>query len=139
MTAHGDTGKAAQQALLEQALDEHGDALDYLVGTAVTAETAVSLLRKRDLDERIGVLAYYYSPGVHRGIGRGQILAAPSDRPATQARIAVDVMVRMLEEREHFGQVSPSIQMIDASIIRDWDSSSSIAPRGFRPTFNVTR
>jgi len=137
VSAHADTGKYAQAGLIEKALDEHGETLDYVVGTAVTAEVAVGILRQRELDERIGVLSYYYGPAVHRGIARGEILAAPSDCPATQARIAVDVIVRILEEREFLPHVAPRIQVIDAANIREWDSSSSIAPRGFRPTFRV--
>jgi protein TorT len=139
LTAHGDTGKSAQSELIEQALEQHAEVLDYIVGTAVTAEAAVGILRSSVLNERIGVLSYYYSPGVHRGIARGQIIAAPSDCPATQARIAIDVMVRILEKREHFRQVAPRIQLVDGTNIRDWDSSSSIAPRGFRPIFSVNK
>jgi protein TorT len=74
----GDTGRATQARLLEDALDSHPDA-DYVVGTTVTAEAAVELLRSRGLQEEIKVIAYYFGPGVYRGIKRGQILAVPTD------------------------------------------------------------
>ena len=100
-------------------LDAYAPELDYLVGTAVTAEAAVEVLRRRGLSKDIAVLSYYYSPGVHRGIKRGNILAAPSDQQALQARIAVDVMVRLLQKREHLRHVAPRVVLIDGSNLRD--------------------
>ena len=136
-TRMGDTGHATQSRLIEIILDEHADELDYIAGTAVTAEAAVDVLRRRGLLKKIKVLSYYYSPDVHRGIKRGNILAAPSDQTTLQARIAMDVMVRMLEKQDYFKHVAPRVVMINASKLRDWDSSTTLAPRGFRPIFSI--
>ena len=136
-TRMGDTGLATQSQLIERVLDEHTDTLDYIVGTAVTAEAAVDSLRRRGLSKQIKVLSYYYSPAVHRGIKRGNILAAPSDQQALQARIAVDVMVRMLEKQDYLKHVAPRVVLIEGSMQRDWDSSTTLAPRGFRPIFSI--
>ena len=136
-TRTGDTGLATQSQLIESVLDEHADDMDYIVGTAVTAEAAVNVLRKHGLSKQIKVLSYYYSPGVHRGIKRGNILAAPSDQQALQARIAVDVMVRMLEKQDYLKHVAPRVVLIEGSMQRDWDSSTTLAPRGFRPIFSI--
>jgi len=134
---YGDTGRAAQAKLIEATLNRHADDLDWIAGTAVTAEAAVKILRKRGLTDRIKVLSYYYSPGVHRGIRRGEITAAPSDLPVLQARIAVDVMVRILEKREYFKHVAPKVTVVDRDNIRSWDTSTTLAPRGFRPIFSI--
>jgi protein TorT len=136
-TRKGDTGHATQSRLIERTLDEHAGKLDYLVGTTVTAEAAVDILRRRGLSKQIKVLSYYYSPGVHRGIKRGTILAAPSDQQALQARIAVDVMVRMLEKQDYFKHVAPLVVLVNGSNLRGWDASTSLAPRGFRPIFSI--
>ncbi len=136
-TRTGDTGLATQSRLIEAVLDEHANELDYIVGTTVTAEAAVNILRRRGLSKKIKVLSYYYSPGVHRGIKRGTILAAPSDQQALQARIAVDLMVRMLEKQDYFKHVAPHVLLINADNLRDWDSSTTLAPRGFRPIFSI--
>jgi protein TorT len=134
---YGDTGSAAQAKLVEAALSRYAADLDFIVGTAVTAEAAVKILRKRGLADRIKILSYYYSPGVHRGIRRGDITAAPSDLTVLQARIAVDVMVRMLEKRDYYKHVAPKVTVVDRDNVRSWDTSTTLAPRGFRPIFSI--
>lgn len=134
---NGDTGRSAQRALIDEALDRHPGAVDYLVGTAVTAEAAVSALRDRGLDGQVGALAFYYSPGVHRAIRRGQVIAAPSDLPALQTRIAIDTLVRIIQGETYFPHVAARVVMIDRERLASWDSSSSLPPRGFHPVFNL--
>ena len=136
-TEYGDTGSAVQGKLIEDVLARETAGLDFIVGTTVTAETAAKILRKHNLKDNVRVLSYYYSPGVHRGIRRGDIVAAPTDCQVLQARIAVDVMVRMLEKKEFFKHVAPRVQIVDDSNIRTWDSSTTLAPRGFRPIFSI--
>ena len=134
---HGDTGSAAQAKLIEAVLEEHAADLNFIAGTAVTAEAAVKILRRRGLADRIKVLSYYYSPGVDRGIRRGGITAAPSDLTVLQARIAVDVMVRIIEKKSFYKHVAPMVIVVDRNNIRTWDASTTLAPRGFRPIFSI--
>jgi protein TorT len=136
-TRYGDTGSRDQGRLIEEVLDDHADALDCVAGTAVTAGAAVKILRTRGLADKIKIISYYYGPGVHRGIHRGQILASPSDLPVLQARIAVDVMVRVLEKQDYFRHVAPRVVIVDRGNISTWDSSTALAPRGFRPIFSI--
>jgi hypothetical protein len=51
-------------------LDSHPD-INFIAGTAVSAEAAVQVLQKRKLEQQIKVIAYYFGPGVYRGIKRG--------------------------------------------------------------------
>ena len=134
---YGDTGSAAQAKLVEASLSQYADDLDCIIGTAVTAEASVKILRRRALADRIKILSYYYSPGVHRGIRRGDITAAPSDLTVLQARIAVDVMVRILEKKDYYKHVAPRVTVVDRDNIRSWDTSTTLAPRGFRPIFSI--
>lgn len=134
---YGDTGSAAQAKLIETVLDQHAEDLDCIAGTAVTAEAAVKILRKRGLADRIKILSYYYTPGVDRGIRRGGITAAPSDLTVLQARIAVDLMVRIIEKKAYYKHVAPKVIVVDRKNIRTWDSSTTLAPRGFRPVFSI--
>jgi periplasmic protein TorT len=132
---YGDTGFSAQRKLIEESLAEHQ--VDYIVGTAVTAEAAPSVFRDRKMAGEIGVLADYYSPGVHRAIRRGHVIAAPSDLPALQARIAMDTLVRIIEGEPFFAHVSARVVVIDREMLTNWDPSAALPPRGFRPVFNM--
>ena len=132
----GDTGLAAQTRLIEAVLDSHQD-VDFIAGTAVSAEAAVQLLQKRNLERQIKVIAYYFGPGIYRGIKRDAILAAPSDSQAVLARISVDQAVRALEKQKLVRHLAVTIKMVDLKSLPKFDLNSSIAPVGFRPIFSV--
>ena len=135
-TKYGDTGKEAQSELIEDTLEAHPD-LNYIVGTAVTAEAAIPILRSRGLTDQVKVVAYYYTPGVHQGITRGQILAAPTDSPVIQGRIAIDQAVRILEGKEYMKHVGPALLVVTQDNAKDFDTSSTLAPDGYAPVFRV--
>ena len=135
-TKYGDTGKEVQLKLVEDTLEAHPD-IEYVVGTAVTAEAAVGLLRARGLTDQIKVMAYYFTPGVYQGITRGQVLAAPTDSAVIQGRVAIDQAVRILEGMSYEQHVGPALYVIDSENIGTFDQASSLAPDGFRPTFSV--
>ena len=135
-TRYGDTGKTVQGKLVEEVLDKHPD-IDYIVGTAVTAEAAPSILRKRKLSKKIQIVAYYFTPGVYRAIRRGQVLGAPTDSAVIQGCIAVDQVVRILEKKDYMKHVGPKLQVIDGSNVNTFERNTSLAPNGFRSTYTV--
>jgi periplasmic protein TorT len=135
-SAKGDTGRVTQGGLIRAALDEHPD-IQMIAGTTVTAEAAVEILRRRGLDKKVKVLAFYYGPGIHRGIRRGSIVAAPTDLQAIQARMSVDLAVRALEGKPLVRHVAPGVIVIDRDNIRKFDASTTLPPRGFRPIFSI--
>ena len=135
-TKYGDTGKEVQLKLVEDTLEAHPD-IEYVVGTAVTAEAAVGLLRARGLADKIKIMSYYFTPGVYRGIKRGQILAAPTDSAVIQGRVAIDQAVRILEGKSYVKHAGPALYVIDSNNINTFDRGSSLAPDDFKPTFTV--
>lgn len=135
-TKYGDTGKEVQAKLVEDTLEAYPD-LDYIVGTAVTAEAAVPILRSRGLTDKVKIVSYYYTPGVDQGIARGQILAAPTDSTVVQGRIAVDQAVRILEGKDYLKHVGPALYVVTQENHAEFDPSSTLAPDGFRPVFSV--
>jgi protein TorT len=136
--AWGDTGLARQAKLAANAISSHPD-ISFLVGAAVSAEAALQELRKRKMDGHVKVLSYTYSAAVHRGILRGNIVAAPTNTPTLHARLAVDLAVRALEKKLEVRHVGAPVRMIDASSIRDIDLPASLAPDGFRAILSVGR
>lgn len=132
----GDTGLQRQESLIMSALVEN-QGIDFIVGTAVTAEAAVEVLRRQKFDRKIRVMAYYYSPGVHRGIRRGTIVAAPTDMQVIQGRIAVDQAVRILENKPLLKHVGPKIRVIERSSLKDFDVDTTLPPAGFHPVMSV--
>ncbi len=135
-TKYGDTGKEAQAKLVEDTLEAYPD-LDYIVGTAVTAEAAVPILRSRGLTDQVKIVSYYYTPGVDQGISRGQILAAPTDSTVIQGRIAVDQAVRILEGKDYQKHVGPALYVVTQENHGEFDPASTLAPDGFKPVFSV--
>lgn len=132
----GDTGAKRQSILVAEALDRHSG-IKYIVGTSVTADVAVQEIKNRKKEDSIKILSYYFAPDVHRGILNGSILAAPTDVPVLQARLAVDLAIRALEKAPYPKHVAATIQMIDRATIPNVDLSASLAPDGFRAVSTV--
>ncbi len=136
VTKYGDTGTEIQVILVEEALEERPD-IDYIVGSAVTAEAAISVLRARGLTDRIGILADYYTHAVYRGLKRDRIIAAPTDFPVMQGRLGIDLAVRALEGALIHRHIGPAIELVTGDNIEDVGGEGSLAPASFAPTFIV--
>jgi protein TorT len=137
-TGWGDTGLARQAKLVADAIDAHPD-VSYIVGTGAAAEVAIQEVRRRGRESHIKVLSYYLTPAVHRAIVRGSIAFSPSDVPALQARLAVDLAVRALEKQLVVRHLAAPIQVLDAKTLPGVDLSGSLAPEGFRAILSVGR
>ncbi len=133
---YGDTGKEAQLKLVEDQLQANPD-IKYIAGTAVTAEAAIGLLRERGLTDKIGLLAFYMTPGVYDGIQRGFITAAPADSMVIQGRIAVDQATRLLEGKDIIKHVGPKIFVVDPSNVKTVPRANILPPADFKPIFSV--
>ena len=154
-TRWGDTGKAIQLELVENILQTMTSGedveLDYIVGTAATIEGAVGAIRQRNLQKQIKLVAYYYTPGMHIFLKRGAVAMAPSDQMVTQARIAIDQAVRLLENKKmatggrmeynNTGRViehaQPLFVIVTPQSVADFDTSATLAPAGWIPEFSV--
>ncbi len=133
-TLYGDTGREAQVLLVEEALDR-AEGLDYIVGTGPTAEVAVSILRARGLEDRIGIVSTYMSHAVYRGIRRGRILAAPTDFAVMQGRLSVEMAVRALEGQLKVTRAGPVIMTVTPATVEQIGSGGSLAPASFEAVF----
>jgi periplasmic protein TorT len=135
-TKYGDTGKEVQAKLVEDTLEAHPD-LSYVVGTAVTAEAAVPIMKSRGIADKVKVASYYFTPGVDEGIRNGTILGAPTDSTVIQGRIAVDQAIRILEGKPFDMHVGPGLYMVSKDNLADFDGASTLAPADFKAVFRV--
>ncbi|SEL27270.1 monosaccharide ABC transporter substrate-binding protein, CUT2 family [Roseovarius azorensis] len=136
LTKYGDTGREIQVSLVEETLDS-GIHIDYLVGSAPTAEVAVSILRARGLQDQISIVSDYMSHAVFRGIRRGRILAAPTDFPITQGRLAIEMAVRAIEGTLTIRHAGPRIRLVVSDTVDSTDLVGTLAPASFIPVFEV--
>lgn len=132
----GDTGVEIQLLLIEEVLETRPD-IDYIVGSAPTADAAVSILRAQGRANHVQVLADYFTHGTFREINRGKVVAAPTDSPPLQGRIAIDQAIRAIEGTLRYRHVGPPVEVIDRSNIQSLDLEHSLAPAWFKPTFDV--
>lgn len=135
-TLYGDTGLEIQVRLVEDVLEAHPD-IDYIVGSAPTAEAAVSILRERHLENRIAIVSDYMTHAVMRGVQRGKIIAAPTDYPVFQGRLSIEMAVRAVENSLILQHAGPGIAVIRANSGETVRVSETFAPASFVPVFEV--
>jgi protein TorT len=135
-TRFGDTGLEQQVLLVEDVLDEFPD-VDYLVGSGPMAEAGVSLLRARDLTDKVQIVSTYLSHGVFRGLMRGRILAAPTDSPVMQGRLAVEMAVRAIEGKLAIRHAGPKIEVLVPESLGGFQIEDSLAPASFISVFSL--
>ena len=120
----------SRQAKLTRELFKTQPPLDYLIGNADAALFGAELARSTGSSTR--VLSLYATDRVLQQIGAGRLLAAPTDAPVVQARIALDLAVRGLRGETLPQQVSPQIEMLDAASLKRFDLMRLAPPEGYR-------
>lgn len=128
--AHGGyapVDRTSQAQLTRELLKQH-PRLDYLIANAEAAAFAAQLVR--NIGSETQVLSFYATERVLEQIREGQVLAAPTDSPVIQARIALDLAVRGLQGEKLPQLVSPQIKMLDADSLDRFDPGRLLPPEG---------
>jgi protein TorT len=138
---YGDTDKNVQLRLVEDAVQANPD-ITVIAGTAVTAEAAATA----DVGERI-ILADYMIPSTYDLIETGDVTCGVSDQPVIQARMTVDMAVRLLEGiplDDEMQRAFPAPVRVcgpaagDAENLSDFIPQTTFAPEGWSPQFSVS-
>jgi len=135
-TKHGDLGKDVQARLIEDALQTHRE-LDYIVGSGVTAEAGVPVLRAHNRQKDVKLVALYMTPGVYESMKQKAIEAAYMERGVISSRIAINQAIKLLEKQDVIREMVVEGQYFDQTNIHEADTSQSFAPARFRPVFKV--
>ena len=154
-TKWAQTSKEAQLSLVENVIQAQtsGDDLDldYIVGVAPAIEGGMAALRDMGLQDDVKLVSYYYTPGMHQFVGRGSVAMAPTDQMIIQARISIDQAVRILEgkpsatggrpEYNDTGRTTEHVQPVAIQVTpenhADFDTSTTLAPKGWTPVFST--
>lgn len=126
---YGAADRASQARLVRDLLQREPD-IDYLLGNAEAAAFAAQLKRNTGTRYHFQVLSFYATEQIVALINKGEVLAAPSDAPVIQARIAIDLAVRALEKQPLPERIGPQIQMLDKASLEHFDMGLLVPPNG---------
>lgn len=144
-TKYGDTAKEVQLRLVEDMLSAHKD-LDVIAGTAVTIDVARTVLVERAKESQVKLVATYLIPTTLELIKSGAASCAPTEQPVLTYRMAVDQAVRVLEKKpldQTYERYAPRPLLVcgpaagNDNNLSTFDESTSFAPKGFSPVFQV--
>ncbi|WP_251702114.1 TMAO reductase system periplasmic protein TorT [Metapseudomonas boanensis] len=126
---YGPVDRSTQAVLVRQLLAREPE-LDYILGNAEAAAFAAQLVRSGGSRYRAQVVSLYATERILESIRDGGILAAPTDSPVIQARVAIDLAVRALEGKQSPVRVSPLIEVIDQANLKRFDFGRLMPPSG---------
>lgn len=143
--SYGDTGKDAQLNLIENALSAYPE-MNYILGSAVTADAATGPLNERGLTSKVKTASYYFTPEVYAGLENGSITCASAGNDMILSRIAMDMAIRVLEKKPFHGSsyIGMAANVICGKGAGEKNNNLStlikelnLPPEGFRPVFSV--
>ncbi|EFS9592417.1 TMAO reductase system periplasmic protein TorT [Escherichia coli] len=130
--ALGDNDIEIQRNLLQEMLERHPE-IDVVAGTAIAAEAAMG--EGRNLKTPLTVVSFYLSHQVYRGLKRGRVIMAASDRMVWQGELAVEQAIRQLQGQSVSDNVSPPILVLTPKNADREHIRRSLSPGGFRPVY----
>lgn len=132
---YGDSDRGLQAQLAGRMLARHGKRLDYLLGCSGCAPAALGPLKAAGLDDKVKVVAYDLTGEIAHLIRAREIAAAADTRGVSQARVAINAAVNLLEGRasEQPHTILVKLGLLDQQSLGNYPFDTSIAPDGYRP------
>ncbi|MDE1328356.1 TMAO reductase system periplasmic protein TorT [Vibrio aestuarianus] len=130
-----DNDKELQRNLVQQAIDIPD--INYIVGSAVAIEAAISELRTAGKTENIGLVSTYLSHGVYRGLLRGRVQFSPTDKMVQQGRLSIQQAAAFLNNETYQKNAAPIIEPLTPHSLNKQIIADSLSPSEYRPTFSV--
>lgn len=133
---YGDTGVAVQLRLVEDALQTYPD-MDAIWGTAPTVEAAIGVVAEAGLADQITIMASYENQAMLDAMESGEILGFATEFPVIQARMAIDMAVRALEDKLEQSSFLMLPKLITNETAKEIDLSAVLAPADWQPVYAV--
>ncbi|EGU37557.1 TMAO reductase system periplasmic protein TorT [Vibrio scophthalmi] len=134
-TYWADNDKELQRNLVQKAIE--GDQIDYIVGSAVAIEAAISELRSAGKTGQIGLISTYLSHGVYRGLLRNRVEFAPTDKMVKQGRLSIQQAIHYLNGMQYEKIEAPIIEALTPNSLNPKVIAESLSPSEYRPTFYI--
>lgn len=131
---YGDNDMEVQRNLLQDMLEKYPQT-NVVAGNALAAQVAMGEDRNRE--RPLGIVSFYLSHQVYRGLKRHRIIAAASDQMVLQGELAISQAVRVLQHQPVENNVSPQILTLTPRNISPQKVEQSLSPVGFRPVYEL--
>jgi protein TorT len=129
---------AFSQAGLARAFFAKEQQVDGVIANAVAAKVVAQFLFKEQAAmanktpqakaPAVPVVAYYANPAVIEMLQTGQISAAVTDSPVIQARIAIDLAIRLLQKEQVAKHIGPKIEVLDSATLAQYPLNRLLPP-----------
>jgi protein TorT len=131
---YGDSERALQSQLTGRILAKHGNRLDYLIGCTGCAPAALAPLKAAGLADKIRVVAYDLTGEIAHLVRTKEIVAAADTKGVSQARVAINAAVNLLEGRskEQPHTILVKLGMLDQQNLSSYPFDTSIAPENYK-------
>lgn len=125
----GATDAKTQSTLVRNHFEKFKDS-EYFLGNAVAIDFAARFFEAYKFERKPKLYSFYTTSELLGKIESGHVVAAASDQPVVQARIAVDLAVRALQGESVPKKISPIVLLIDQSNLKVLDFEALFAPKG---------
>lgn len=120
--------------------------IDYLIGNAVAAKEATKFVKKyKEAHPNLQIVSTYTTPEIFDLVKQQVVLASAFDNPMAQAKMAVDMLVRILNGDQPGIEsivlpfrVAPVVQVIDGKTMRSFKYEDLFGDKDFKPTFKYS-
>lgn len=131
---YGDSDRKVQAQLATQMLAKYGAKLDYLLGCTGCAPAAIQPVKAAGLNTKLRVVAYDLTDEIARLIHSGDISAAADTKGVSQARVAINAAVNLLEGRSKNlpHTILINLGLVDQQNFGSYPFDTSIAPEGYQ-------
>jgi protein TorT len=137
VTRRGDTGLNVQLDLINNALQTY-DKMNWIVGVDIAAQAAAVAVRNAGLTGKVNVAAFDIIPPVYEDVAAGATKASPTDFTTLQGRLAVDMVLRLLQGQKLAAKrAGPKPAMVTSETIKSFNMTDMFAPVGYQVEFSV--